>query len=288
MVALPAITIKNTLIAVFSYNMTQELDLCLRSIKDMCLGFDVVLIDDASEEPRTRSIIESHADRLKEVFTLPPVKKNRTRGRLHENIQRMYAYSLSKGYRYLFLVQDDMQFLRPLNERIASEYDAIFSKGDHIIQIDPRFLRNLGTIDVLPDLKAYCFTASDYRNSYADVGILSVDRLVANDWKFEKGEKELKILAHEKGLRRIFPFTPIMMHVPYPTIYKKGERVQRQSLIPINRGTYSYHYLSQREISALDARPLSAIPYTRKYLRPKGMGLAYLRYMFENENRVFS
>ncbi|THK34625.1 hypothetical protein EHS39_29310 [Ensifer sp. MPMI2T] len=285
---LPAISPKNTLIAVFSYNMTRELDLCLQSIKDMCAGFDVVLIDDASEEPLTHGIIQSHADRLNEVFTLPPVKKNRTRGRLHENIQRMYEYALSKGYRYLFMVQDDMQLLRPLNQRVLSEYDAIFSKGDHIIQIDPRFLRNLGAIDILPDIQAYCFAASDYRNSYADVGILSLDRLVANDWKFEIGERELKIKAHERGLRRIFPFTPIMMHVPYPTIYRKGEKVQRQSLIPIHRGKYSYHYLSEREMSALDARPLSAIPYTRKYLRPKGMGLAYLRYMFENENRVFS
>jgi hypothetical protein len=79
-----------------------------------------------------------------------------------------------------------------------------------------------------------------------------------------------------------------MMHVPYPTIYRKGEKVQRKSFIPIRRGKYSYHYLSEREMSALDARPLSAIPYARKYLRPKGMGLAYLRYWFENENRIFS
>jgi glycosyltransferase involved in cell wall biosynthesis len=191
-IELPAISRENTLIAVFSYNMTRELDLCLKSIRDMCLGFDVVLIDDASEEPLTHAIIGKHADLLKEVLTLPPVKKSRTRGRLHENIQRMYEYALAEGYRYLFMVQDDMQFLRPFTQAIMSEYDAVLSRGDHIIQIDPRFLRNLGAIDILTELKAYCFMASDYRNSYADVGILSLDRLKANDWKFEIGEKELK------------------------------------------------------------------------------------------------
>lgn len=284
----PELTTRNTLLCVFSYNRGRELVLCLQSIQDMCPGFDVVIVDDASDLPDTRRIIAAHATMFKKVIFKDGQNKKSARGNLHRNIEEMYHYAIDHGYRYLFLIQDDMQILRPLDERVCAEYSRLFAREPAAIQVDPRFLRHTGNIIVLRDVGGYRFDDSDYRNSYSDVGILCLDRMQEYKFVFLDGEKKMKMAAHQQGLKRLFPFTPIMMHIPYPTIYRKRQKLSRRTLIPLRRGRYSYRYLTEAEMKKMDARPLEVLPYAKSILRTRGMYLSYLYYRFDDEARIFA
>jgi hypothetical protein len=120
------------------------------------------------------------------------------------------------------MIQDYMQFVRPFDENVRMEYSNLFSTNSSIIEIDPRFLRRLGEIEINSEIQAYHFCEKDYRSSFADVGILKLSRLTAKKWKFKNTEHENKIKAHELGFEPVSPYTPIFMHVLYPVIYRKG------------------------------------------------------------------
>ncbi|MFC3153100.1 hypothetical protein ACFOEK_18815 [Litoribrevibacter euphylliae] len=282
------ITKDNLLICIFSYNQDKELSMLLSSMKEFASGYDCIVYDDGSTNSNTISILKNSSELFKEQFLLPKEKKTSSRGRLHQNIQSAYEYALEKGYQYLFLVQDDMQFVRPLDRSILNEYSTYFDADEKIIQVDPRFLRRLGSIKINNELHAYSFEDDDDRGSYADVGILDIKKLNNLNWKFEASERKNKVKAHNIGLKRIFPFTPIFMHLPYPVIYRKGKKKNKFPYPFVKRGHISYKPLSKKEIKEMDGRDLSIVPYARDILTPKGLNLAFLHYKYANEGKIFS
>lgn len=268
--------------------MTTELRILLNSIRRYCADFDVLIIDDASDNKATLRIIEENKDLFKAAITQKPREKIKSRGRLAENIQYSYDFAIQHGYKFLFMVQDDMQFLRHIDEKVLEEYTKLFEGDSKVIQVDPRFLRRVGQIEIDTELGAYTFPCWDDRRSYADVGILHLDRLRQIGWKFAKGERLCKEKAHAMGLRRVFPYTPVMMHMPYPKIFRKGKEIRRFPWPFVRRGECYYLDLSDDQLKRLDSRPLELIPYARDFLTVKNLLLAYPHYRYADENRVFS
>jgi glycosyltransferase involved in cell wall biosynthesis len=284
----PELNASTLLICVFSYNRVRELDVCLRSIRDMCPGLDVVVVDDGSDLRGTLEVIERHRPTLKDVILYPQKRRKGPRGQLHRNIAAMDHYATERGYNYLFLVQDDMQFVRPLDERVRGEYERIFTSEPDAIQVDTRFLRHTGEIVVLPSTGAYRYADHDDRGSYSDVGITYLPRLHERGWFWLRGERPMKVAAHQRGLKRIFPFTPIMMHVPYPTIYRRREKLRRLEVFGFARGRYRSRYFSADEIERMDGRPLEELPYAKDLLTPIGAPFARLRYRLDEDSRIYT
>lgn len=248
----------------------------------MCAGFPTVIIDDQSEDEQTLQVIDSYRNYFDRIFVSDQPKAGRKHGNLYDNVQKMCAYATEQGFEYLFMVQDDMQFVRRLDTEILAQYDRMFAYDDKVLQVDPRFLRKAYDYEIIADCKAYRFRAGDYRGSYADVGILRLSTLNALGWKFLDSESENKRALSALGYQRLFPFAPVVMHVPFPVSYRNGRR--RSSLLPFNRGSYSYHELTPKEQHAMNTRPLEDIPYFRSYLKPKNMLLARVLYHLVTEN----
>ncbi len=283
------ITNKNMLIALFSYNMNHELRELLISIEKYCLGFDIVVYDDASTNSDTLKILSAYRHLFKEQFLQSPIEKKSSRGRLAQNIQAAFDYALANEYKFLFLIQDDMQFVRPLSSAILEEYSAYFEKDENVIQVDPRFLRRLGDIEIDQKLNAYSFSVQDDRSSFADVGIININKLRTENWSFEASERQNKIKAHSHGYRRIFPRTPIFMHLPYPVIYRKGKIKNKFPWPFVQRGRVKYYDMTTSEISRMDSRAIEHIPYARDWLRPRNLGLIVeTHYYLANEGKIFS
>jgi glycosyltransferase involved in cell wall biosynthesis len=273
----------NTLLCIFSYNMGPALRTCLRSIQDMCAGFSVVLVDDASEDLETLRIIAEHRGMFVDVFRSTEDKTGKRHGNLYSNIQRMYEYAHAHGWTYLFLIQDDMQFVRPFSEDVRRQYSALFDSSPHVTQVDPRFLRRGGDYEVLPDRRAYRY---DQTTSYADVGITHVARLQELNWRFQEGERKNRDGLTALGCQRLFPFTPVMSHVPFPTTFRKGRR--KTSLMPFNRGRYRYRYMTDAEIALMDRRPVEQPPFFRTFLKPANMRLSRIFYEMRKDTKVFN
>lgn len=270
------------LIAVFSFNMGSTLDNCLEYLDRFCVGCDAVLIDDASTDTLTLKAIEKWRSRLLEVIVNRTPKTGQKHGNLYANVSMMCDYARDRGYKYLFMVQDDMQFVRPLNDEILSQYQAIFDADDKVLQVDPRFLRR-GDYEVLPSIRAYKNLGP---TSYADVGLLHLERLKQSGWVFAEGERVNRDGLRDLGYKRIFPFSPIVMHVPFPQLYRQGRR--KSSFLLRNRGKYGWHPMSAKEIEAMDSREVGVFPTFRKFLRVRNMTLSRLAYWFRKDSRVLA
>ena len=274
---------ENTLLCVFSYNRGDALKTCIESMTRMCGAFDAILIDDNSTDPKTVGYIEQYRPSFKNVFTNTSPKIGKRHGNLYDNIQMSYEYAHDNGYQYVFFVQDDMQFVRPMDTNICNEYSLLFDSSDKVIQVDPRFVRRNMGYEILVDLKAY--RHSD-KTSYADVGITDVSRLKAMNWTFREGERANKTLLTELGCKRLFPYTPIMMHVPFPQIYRRGRK--RFDPLLLNRGRYGFEYMSEADIAKMDGRPIETVPYFREFLRPSNMKLARFFYDRRADGKIFA
>lgn len=267
---------KNTLLCIFSYNMGRTLERCILSTIKMCPGFDLALIDDQSEDEETKAVVEKYRNRFKFCFISEGSKEGRRHGNLYPNIQRMCELADREGYEYIFLIQDDMQFVRAMNETICKQYSALFETSDKVLQVDPRFLRKGHEYEILDKEKAYAFPVGDPRRSYADVGIIRLSVLKSIGWTFRDSEADNKKELSVLGYVRLFPFSPVIMHVPFSVCYRNGKK--KPSLLPFRRGEYEFHELSGKEQAAMDGRALADIPYFRTFLRPKNMHLARIVY----------
>jgi hypothetical protein len=206
-------------------------------------------------------------------------KSGKRHGNLYSNITDIITRADRQGFTYLLMLQDDMQFVRPLSTHVRQQYSALFQFSDKVVQVDPRFLRR-GEYEVLADLKAYRYGPG---TAYADVGITHVPRLLASGWTLQEGERVNREGLAAKGYMRLFPYSPIVMHVPFPTTYRSGRR--RFSLLP-KRGSYCFHAMSNAEIEAMDSRPVGDPPLFRTYLRPQGLGLASWLYRWRKDSKV--
>ncbi|MFP3541213.1 hypothetical protein, partial [Pseudomonas sp. SIMBA_044] len=88
----------------------------------------------------------------------------------------------AQGYEYIFLIQDDMQFVRPMDEAICQQYYDLFNSDKMVLQVDPRFLRKGYEYEIVEPQRAYAFPAGDPRRSYADVGIIRLSVLNSLKW----------------------------------------------------------------------------------------------------------
>ncbi len=274
-------TIKNTMIAVFSYNRPRELSGLLDSIIALCGGMRVIVFDDQSENQAVYSSTESR--HIKMIRREKSIKGRH--GGLYLNMQSAYEFAMENKFDFLFMIQDDMQFVRSFNQNIAKEYGKIFGASKYITQIDPRFVRGNGS-DVVSCEGFPAFEwLEPYRQTYSDVGLFSVERLKALEWHFVEGEKNNREAARNLGMRRVYPFSPIAMHIPFPTVFR-----QRKSnfFSALNDGGCSYCTFNETACNLMDDRNPTEPPLFRKYLKlNRARMLDRLRFAMLSDKRVF-
>lgn len=272
----------NTLICVFSYNMGHSLGICLESTQQFCPSFHFIVCDDNSDDPQTHHVLDVHRNWLDAIIINRDPKHGRRHGNLYANIREMLDYAANHGFEYLFMVQDDMQFVRPFSADVRQQYSQIFSTSEKVLQVDPRFLRS-DEYEMMPEIRAY---RHGPETAYADVGITHLGGLKASGWIIQEGERCNRDALANLGYQRLFPFSPIMMHVPFPRLFRKARKKIR--LFPFNRGKYSFHPVTEAETKEMDARPFEELPLFRKFLRPRNMRLAYIAYTFRKDTKIFT
>lgn len=273
----------DVLICVFSYNMGVTLANCLQYIKEFAPEYDVILMDDGSSDPVTLNVIDCHSHLIKDTFVNRDPKERRKHGNLYGNIQHMCDYATEKRYRYIFLIQDDMQFVRPLSADVLLQYGHLFDADEMLLQVDPRFLRSGANFEILDNGSAY---KNEGITSYADVGIINLHRFRDSGWKLAEGERANRDGLAALGYKRVYPRTPVLMHVPFPQRYRNGKL--RRSPLLWNRGNYGYHGMTDQQIADMDARGPLELPFFRKYLKVRNMTLSRIVYHWQKDSRVLA
>jgi len=257
---------KKIFTAVFSYNRPLHLENCLQSLKDMYPDAHVVVFDDNSPNPAVDEVIQK--------FDCEVRKGKGGSGRhggLYDNMQMAYEEAIEGGYDYLLSVQDDLQLVRPVDDRVLADIEDAFLAAPSVFCLDVEFSRSISggrpTLFVLAGEDA---PPAPFRD-YLDVSLFHVGRMQAADWSFNlelhivvSGEKSLSLRASSLGLRRNKIRTSFLMHVPFPDLYRNRFRLPRLSAL--SKKIFRYEYMSKETIQRMDSRPTGEIAQWRDYL----------------------
>ena len=244
-------------IFVCAYNRGPQLGWCLRSLERHAEGADVTILDDLSDDPATRAVLDAAPFAVRRPDRRDPARL----GGLYGNMQA--AFDGARAPRVMFL-QDDCQLFRALDDDTLSEIDAAFAADESqaivspTIRMGPRQARREGDFlpagggawHYLPEDGAGSITAQHY----TAISILDRARLIAAGWRFEATEGGNARQAMRLGFAPMAhldrPFVAQLPDVPTsrwgrPTL---GARIAARLDGPEVRG---FHDLGPDQVAAL-------------------------------------
>lgn len=249
---------------VFTYNRPDYLRNIVRSHCDCAPGFRLLIVDDASTEPAQISGLIEFGN-LPGVEVIAAVGGAQRHGGLYRNMNDALSLAAERGYRFLNLLQDDMQFVRPAATdllRACSTLDSVHN-GLHISLGFRKYL------DVRNEPKT-CDVPDVYRSQnlqVSDTGILHVERATKAGFTFQNSEREHNELALNLGFAGYVFRNPLVAFVPWPVYFRNrkqggsGFGMRRTKLVPIQM-------MSEVDIQRLRDRSIEDLPYMEDWCLP--------------------
>jgi len=139
---------------------------------DMYPEAHVVVFDDNSPDPEVAEVIRK--------FDCPVRLGEGGKGRhggLYANMQMAYEAALAEGYDYLLTLQDDLQLLRPVDQRVLGEFDAEFERYPNVASLELRFSRTLRESGIVAPGPAAVDAEPNPFRDYQDVSLFHLGRL---------------------------------------------------------------------------------------------------------------
>lgn len=193
-------------VAIFSYNRGKYLQNCIESIAGNLPGVKFTVFDDHSDEKETVEYLASLGNKV----VLGSDGSGTRHGNLYKNMQMALEQS---SKRFLLLLQDDIQVVRPVDKHGMACITAIFDDPD-IAFLRPQFMklgdgeRNISLLEPSNKVRAYIpkleFKEGTFGHAYCDVVLCDVPKLKKAAWTFLEGERANQIQAH--GIFKYMPF----------------------------------------------------------------------------------
>lgn len=222
----------SVLLAVQSYNRGGLLHNLLRSAKEFLPGSDILIVDDSSDDPLTRQVIDrSGAELLINTNT-----SDNKHGGLYHCMNASLQYAMDHGYDHLYIVQDDMQFVRPVTG-LEAILKSTFDLDENLLQLNFNFLWKITS----PGMEGKFDEAGPQgwwmKNNFgvADSGVIALDRAKRFGLEFGAGERESGLKYWNKGARLWLSSKPHLCWVPFPATFrnkKKADLVQMTRDLP--------------------------------------------------------
>jgi hypothetical protein len=263
-----AVTASDMLIAVMHYERPRHLANMVASLERCAPGCRFVVIDDNSAEPE--SVLY-----LRELSTRHSVMVNRSTeaqgfylGGLHGNMNFMLDYARQHGFKYLFYVQEDQQFVRVMDEHFFKEVTTIFQSYKNIVQVNSTFFKGFYGTDSLRRRYSYDQTGGYYfesavKDGISDIGIVHLDRLAMREFRFAGSESESGQAAAEAGMRLVLHRNPVLMYTPWPD----NPRNNQEMANALHAGLHPFEYMTEDDTARLLNRPDEIFPVAEYFLR---------------------
>jgi hypothetical protein len=263
-------------IYLFSYNRGIYLENCLNSLSTCADGIDVTVIDDNSDETYTCEVLENYRSKFRLLKPERSDSKKAKLGGLYSNMHKALDDGFTRGKKYAIFIQDDMQFVRNVEENDLSIIEEYFNKNTDSAQLQCCFFKKLESevdrkfIQTDDGLPVYLRDLDHpICSSYSDVGVFFIERFYSLFEKLETTEKATDSLGREKGIRLGQMVNPFMMWLPYPKSYRHGGRTFRNFMIETiaECDFYPYYYMTNEEIHNLKSRPKLKLPLAEDWLQ---------------------
>lgn len=268
-------------LCIFSYNRGELLENCIASISVCAPGCSVTIIDDNSDDEKTQEVLREAAQRHEVINTKLLADSDKKLGGLYPNMQ--FAISHLKDKKTVCFLQDDMQFVRLLDENDFQNIDGYFEKNTSKAFLHQAFLKGSNR------KRDQRYTIWDSENSvyfregkkqsvgvhFSAVCILRCDRLLETNWQFKSREKENDSQAKEYFGKMGLMKNPFLIWLPNVTVYrgkkktlgiKIAEKMHRSGFYPIE-------IMLEKEVDIFKSRSPEALPITEDFLKLKGKKL---------------
>ena len=133
---------RRTACYVFSFNRGRLLEQSLRTAAESLGDMPIFVVDDGSDDPETLDVLARWADRAPPLpETATGVAGERKTGGLYPNMDRAMSHAVAMGLDHALFHQDDMQFVRPLDETDARDVARYFEANPEAIQLLLHFIK---------------------------------------------------------------------------------------------------------------------------------------------------
>lgn len=264
-------------IYVFSFNKGVFLENCLRSIEVCAPSCEVVVIDDQSDDQKTKDVLNYFSDKFQILIAGKHDEVEHKTGGLNNNMSFALSDAREKDIQYVLFLQDDMQLVRPLLNDDIVNAEMFFSSNKNSAEMHTCFMKMLNADQeqhtrIDNSGRAYIRTPGGRKgwSGFSDVGLFNVDRffeLFAN-FKLTQGEYLNNKYAEKNNIQMGISINPFMMWLPYPVSYRGKNRSIPLRIIELfgGCGYYPYSVMSSSEVSAFTNRDIEKRPYAEEWL----------------------
>ncbi len=252
---------------VFTYNRPHYFRNTIESLLEYFKFGDTVAFDDGSDDPEQLQYL---AQVEKKGITVirrerPHDSAQRLLGGLYASMNHALELAIQEGYEYAQFVQDDMQFMWH-DPDLLVKVRQIFDAFSNASQVSLDFFKALAWD--APEQLEYVSCPQCYRHkSYGifDVGVIHLDRLRRENFRFGRWEAETGRAFFQKGYRVYYVHSPVLARIPWEISFKRGQKSGRLRL-PHER--YYMKPLTTEQVRKLTSRPLQELAYYEDYCFP--------------------
>lgn len=262
-------------VTIFSFNRADYLRHAVQSARVHLPGARIRVFDDNSTDPATLDYLATLGDAV--VRSGSPGDSRH--GGLYANMQR--AFDSAQG-RYLLMLQDDVQVVRPVDAQDMADIDRIFDSDPRCAFVSVLFLKGArmrryrrmlaplperGVYDAPPGLPA---RLAGKRQAYFDVALWHLDRLRAAGWSVLPSEHGNVLRAHDLFSTMPVMRNPFVFYCPEVPFYRHRSQTWAARLAGhvLGRAVKGFHPMTAAQVAALRARPITVWPRAEDFLEP--------------------
>ncbi|MGQ8366712.1 glycosyltransferase family A protein [Glaciecola sp. 1036] len=269
-------------IFVFSYNRGIFLQNCLESLKHCADGIDVTIIDDNSDDESTKTILASIPEKFGFELVHPQRQggKEKRLGGLYSNMNFALKIAKNNDKSFCIFIQDDMQFVRSIQQDDLLNMQNIFHSDEHIIQIQSCFMKaesfhayEQGMV-LHESLECYSWKgAPEGKWYFSDVGVFNIAAFEKHHNTFAIGENLNNEIAQANKTKLVQYRKPFMMWLPFPKSYLRKNTKWKTRIIEkiAGCGFYPIEIFDHQQEQALSNNPKSTYPIAEHFLKVKGL-----------------
>jgi hypothetical protein len=226
----------------------------VRSVRATAPADPLLVIDNASPDPRLRTELRRMADNdpdLEVILrTANDVTRNRKVGSLYSAYEIAFERAIARGFDLLHLLQGDFQMMW-WDDDLVARSTAIFEAHPYCVNIQMQFLsRDKELAEELAPAGSGLMKLARY--GLTDTGLYHLGRWQA--WSMRFGDSEQGHAKHylRKGHEVVCHPWPADAPIPWPPVVRGGTRRGRE--VPLTRD-YLLKPLTPRQVASVKAAP---------------------------------
>lgn len=202
----------------------------VRSFRAVCPTSALLVIDNCSPQPALRRDLRELADRdphTSLVLRDSNELENEKVGALYAAYRLAFDRAAAEGYRYVHLLQGDMQLLW-WDDDARAKVAELLRRHPDCVNVHTRALSSDRTLmgDLVVDPQSGDATIPAYATT--DTGMIDLGRWQRHGMGFLGSEEATAALAAGKGLRSFVSPWPTEIAVPWPAVVRSGRQVGRE------------------------------------------------------------